>query len=335
MMYGSQVLCKDDRIQLAGYVHVMFAHGMQSDLSSDHDLLRSKEMMSVRSCLPVRCVAKHFCYHNKNIEQSLYGVLVHALDPFQAIRFRLHYGTIKECIYNLMTYGIVHETIPILYKINPDGSPSTADDDFEIDTEFNLAFIEALSEREEQDRQRAAKSIADDETKAITLVPQTSQQQRKQQKPRTKRQQHSADEYSGGVGGDTNSTTNNAQDTVILPGPFDIIMGRGCHNKNKPGNARLKTLLESYRDRYDSMQSKNEKTVLIQTILKHVDESGSRFLIQDKDTPGMWTIAAHAKAHDKIAHDFRNMRRNKATTWNTIVYGGVIMMTCVGTSTSR
>ena len=116
------------------------------------------------------------------------------------------------------------------------------------------------------------------------------------------------------VGGSSSRMDNDDEEDVILPSPFDIIMGSGNHNKNKPGNARLRTLLESYSDRYNSTRSTNEKTALIQTILKHVDESGSRFLIQDKDTHGMWTIAARAKAHDKIANDFRNMRRNKQTT---------------------
>merc|ERR1711937_22604 len=56
VMYGSQVMTKDERIQLAGYVHVWFAHGMKGDMSKPRELRKAKEMMTVRQCLPSRCV---------------------------------------------------------------------------------------------------------------------------------------------------------------------------------------------------------------------------------------------------------------------------------------
>ena len=113
MMYGCQILTKDVQIQFAGYVHVLIAHNMKSNLSSRQELLKAREMMICRSSLPLKCVGKHFCYHNMSIVKSLYGVFVHVLEPFQAVRVRFHYGTIQECIYNLMTYGIPHNGIPI------------------------------------------------------------------------------------------------------------------------------------------------------------------------------------------------------------------------------
>lgn len=107
------VRCKNDWIQLAGYVRVMFAHGMKLDRSSKPKSMKAKEIIVVPSMLPVQCVGKHFCYHNKNIDKNLYRVLVHALNPLQAIRFRFNYGMIEECVYNSMMYGILHGTIPI------------------------------------------------------------------------------------------------------------------------------------------------------------------------------------------------------------------------------
>ena len=219
MMYMSQVLSKDDRIQLSGYVHVVFAHGMTTNLTQGKELAKSKELMACRSCMPIKCVGKHFCYHNKNLDKSLFGVLVHAMDPFQAIRFRFHYGTIQECIYNLMTYGIVHETIPIVYNNNTNnmggtgtsshakcgedstGLGSCAADQFEIDTEFHLAFLEALEEREEQDREGSssdgnhnnnpqnssnAKKALEEESKSMAATMQQQQQQLSQ----NQQQQH-------------------------------------------------------------------------------------------------------------------------------------------------
>jgi len=317
------------------------------------------------------------------MDKSLFGVLVHAMDPFQAIRFRFHYGTIQECIYNLMTYGILHDTIPIIYNELAGGNGSTekcgdditqtascAADQFEIDTEFHLAFLEALEEREEKDQLNGgvsnkssnANKALEEESKsmAATMASTTMQQQQKQQQQNPQNQQQQQRTHvqaqvqvqvqqqqqsqvqvqrnsSGSNSHDNNNNNNNNNDdnnssypsetehesesnnnndtvVVILPGPLDIIMGRGCHNKNKPGNIRLKNLLETYYEQYNSTRSKNAKSALVQDIFHQVHNTGSRFLIQDKEKPGQWTIALYKKSHDKIAHDFRNMRRKALTT---------------------
>ena len=371
MMYGSQILTKDVRIQFHGYVHVLIAHDMKSNLSSRHELLKAKEMMICRSSLPLKCVGKHFCYHNTSIVKSLYSVFVHVLEPFQAVRVRFHYGTIQECIYNLMTYGISHNGIPIQYNrtrttnssIIDDGViTTTSDGEFHIDTEFHIAFLEAIEEREEVDR------LQQQQQQSHQQQQQQQQQQQSQQQTQLHPQsQHSQQQFqteaqhqgiitnaldrneNNGRGNSDGSNNNNSgvsSDCIaILPGPLDIIMGRGCHNTKKPGTVRLKKLLETYRSQYDSTNSKNEKNAIVQTILQQVTDSGSRFLIQDTtttttasssnsntsgsrdnsgngnghDKEGRWIISSHQKAYDKIAHDLRNMRRRRAATSATTI----------------
>ena len=378
MMYGSQILTKDVRIQLNGYVHVLIAHSMKSNLSSRHELLKAKEMMVCRSSLPLKCVGKHFCYNNMSIVNSLYNVFIHVLNPFQAVRVRFHYGTIQECIYNLMEYGISHNDIPIQYRTTNnsigEGVITTLDDDeFHIDTQFHIAFLEAIEEREEVDRLQQQQQSQQQQQQQSKQQPQSQSQSQysQQQSSQTEAQQQGMtntldrnenngrgnsgggsinnfnknNNNSGGSsdGGITNNN-NATRCVVIVPGPLDIIMGRGCHNTNKPGNVRLKNLLETYRSQYDSTNSKNEKNAIVQTILQQVTDSGSRFLIQDtaaataittsssnsstsggkninsngNGKEGRWIVSSHQKAYDKIAHDLRNMRRRRVATTTTI-----------------
>ena len=345
--------------------HVLIAHNMKSNLSSRQELLKAREMMICRSSLPLKCVGKHFCYHNMSIVKSLYGVFVHVLEPFQAVRVRFHHGTIQECIYNLMTYGISHNGIPIQYNrtrttnssIIDDGViTTTSDGEFHIDTEFHIAFLEAIEEREEVDRLQQQQQ----QQQSHQQQQQQQQQQSQQQTQLQPQSQHSQQQFQteaqhqgiitnaldrnenngrGNSDGSNNNNSGGSSDCIaILPGPLDIIMGRGCHNTKKPGTVRLKKLLETYRSQYDSTNSKNEKNAIVQTILQQVTDSGSRFLIQDttttttasssnsntsgsrdnsgsgnrNDKEGRWIISSHQKAYDKIAHDLRNMRRRRA-----------------------
>ena len=103
---------------------------------------------------------------------------------------------------------------------------------------------------------------------------------------------------------------------VIVRGPLDIIMGRGCHD-NKSGNERLKQLVGMYYEQYNTTRLKNGKSALVANIYQQIQQSGSRFLVKSKDTPGHWIIAAYKKAYNKISHDFRNMRLKVALATTT------------------
>jgi hypothetical protein len=102
---------------------------------------------------------------------------------------------------------------------------------------------------------------------------------------------------------------------ILVPGPLDVIMGRGRHNKNKPGNCKLQQKLEEHYEQYE-MADKYQKTALAEHILNVMKGEGSRFLVrQGEKKHGLWVQVSEEKARDKIAHDFRNMRRacaNKA-----------------------
>jgi len=120
---------------------------------------------------------------------------------------------------------------------------------------------------------------------------------------------------------------------ILVPTPNDIIMGRGPWNRNHPGNLRLKAMLERERDRYEYV-NRFERMRIVDAMLNELyDDYGTRFLYKPKTkqsdarqsdgdagaakqapiptTGDAWLEAKRDKAHDKITHDFRNLRRQK------------------------
>ena len=132
---------------------------------------------------------------------------------------------------------------------------------------------------------------------------------------------------------------------IIVPGPEDVIMGRGRHNKNKPGNRKLQNLLLEHLQQYEEAD-KYQKTKIAESVLQRMVDTGSRFLVREqpgagggggggghnedddhctgsgetgstakakptkkeKTKKGIWVEVTPEKARDKIAHDFRNLR---------------------------
>lgn len=110
----------------------------------------------------------------------------------------------------------------------------------------------------------------------------------------------------------------NPSDPVVVATSNDVIMGRGPWNRNNAGNLRLKAMIEQKREEYDCA-NRFERMRIVDGMLNELfDKFGSRFLYKPKaDEPGgkdVWLVAKRDKAHDKITHDFRNLRRQKTTS---------------------
>ena len=110
----------------------------------------------------------------------------------------------------------------------------------------------------------------------------------------------------------------NPSDPVVVATANDVIMGRGPWNRNNAGNLRLKAMIEREREEYDCA-NRFERMRIVDGMLNELfDKFGSRFLYKAKaDEPGgkdVWLVAKRDKAHDKITHDFRNLRRQKTTS---------------------
>lgn len=100
------------------------------------------------------------------------------------------------------------------------------------------------------------------------------------------------------------SDTNTAQ-RVMVPGYFDVLLGRGKAIETSPGNKYLRLLISGHYDRYDDV-ARCEKNVVCLWILGMIQEKGGKFMKKNGDHG--WVEVPEAKAIDKISHDFRNYR---------------------------
>jgi hypothetical protein len=172
-------------------------------------------------------------------------------------------GTDIEAIYNLMTFGIPKDAIPV-----------------ETDGSMNLTAHHSTLE---------------------TLV--------------SKERRNAGEDPIMEAGICSSSTNNNTSsggcDTlVLLPGPMDVLMGRGRKQKICPGALILHNLLIEHREAYDTISSRSEKTELSKNLLKQMKASGSRFL---NIVPGGYVECDDSVAREKISHGFRNLRLKDST----------------------
>ena len=91
---------------------------------------------------------------------------------------------------------------------------------------------------------------------------------------------------------------------VSIPGPYDVLLGRGKCLQDTPGNVRYRFLIEENMAVYESA-SKLGKTALAQKIVELVKESKGRFM---KDDGAGWVEVDDNLAREKVSHSFRSLR---------------------------
>jgi hypothetical protein len=99
-------------------------------------------------------------------------------------------------------------------------------------------------------------------------------------------------------------TTGTADIIIIVPGPNDVLMGRGKIIEENQGNLRLRHLIATHGELYGNA-CKFEKTVVAQGIMGMIKDQRGRFLKKD---PKGWMEVSDEMARDKISHAFRNKR---------------------------
>ena len=92
---------------------------------------------------------------------------------------------------------------------------------------------------------------------------------------------------------------------IIVPGPFDVLVGRGRFTALHPGNLRYRQLIQSYMEQYEVCRKRIEKTELTSQVVQIVHNSSGRFLRQDGCG---WVEIDDDAARDKVGHSFRNLR---------------------------
>lgn len=357
---------------------------------------RATKVVDTFRGIPLRGVGKHLCYDDSNM-QRLFSIIARVAMTWGAVRTRAHQGTMMECTYNLMTYGIPRKAIPL-------------NDDEQVELEFLHCFLDAIERRENEERERkiihgfqepnqknflhASRATANEDGqqgqgRSSLFSSSWNNMSGDQVDPLNlsfgnldelppdfiNRLENLQSSTNSAAGAPMNATTPNVASSsldfspaidalnptplqessfpndsrfgnstapntanisglkadgmdekrqemkpqagvnrndgcIFVPGPLDVIMGRGRHNKKKPGNRKLNLLLESFAAEYEA-SDKFQKTVMSEIVVSKMHAEGSRFLVREGDKKhGIWVEVSVEKARDKVAHDFRNLRRN-------------------------
>jgi hypothetical protein len=183
-------------------------------------------------------------------------------------------GSYTECMYRLLTFGIPREAIPIMEN----GSMDLSHHQKMLDS---LKYIEEKGkpkeEKEVSTRTSWTQSTSSDGSFDNAIAPAGEQKE---------------------------------EDIILIPSPMDVLMGKGRQPKSRPGALRMHYLLAENMDAYESTNHKFEKTVIAEKILLEMKVLGCRFL-REAEHGGSYVEIGDATARAKIAHGFRNLRRNK------------------------
>lgn len=106
-------------------------------------------------------------------------------------------------------------------------------------------------------------------------------------------------------------------DRIIVPGKYDVLLGRGKPLQKYRGNLNYHYVIEGYHERYEAA-AKGDKADLAMEIVKKIHNQGGRFLKQDE---AGWTKIANEAAKTKVSHTFRNHRIAARTALKKAVAG--------------
>jgi hypothetical protein len=186
----------------------------------------------------------------------------------------------KEGIYQLLTFGIPREAIPIM----DDGSLNLSQHHKLLDI---LKFREAEEKRATQEKETKQSAFAS--SPASTGEKLTSSSPWFPPK-------------------NTEDVEDDEGLIVLIPSPMDILMGRGRQPNSRPGSLRMYHVLHENMDAYEAATHNAEKTKMAKKIIKEMKASGCRFLREVEEGGGYVEIDV-STARAKIAHRFRNLRR--------------------------
>mmetsp|Transcript_28982 Transcript_28982/g.44575 ORF Transcript_28982/g.44575 Transcript_28982/m.44575 type:complete len:259 (+) Transcript_28982:119-895(+) len=108
-----------------------------------------------------------------------------------------------------------------------------------------------------------------------------------------------------GEGGDSRARTK----MVVVPGPFDLVLGRGRHTDDSVGYLRFRSLLEEHSETYDRATTRSEKGEIANALLQDLKQAGCRFLRRNSE--GFLEVCDESESRVKVSHAFRNIRKKK------------------------
>jgi hypothetical protein len=97
---------------------------------------------------------------------------------------------------------------------------------------------------------------------------------------------------------------------VVVPGPHDVLLGRGRLRQEHLGNVRYRFLIAQHMQWYNQAP-RDLKPIIVVSIVDKVKAYAGRFL---KDDGAGWVIASEKVALAKAGHSFRDLRSSVTIT---------------------
>ena len=290
------ILHADVDTQTKGIASIYWSIGQTKLVSMD----RLRGFKKWGSHMPVRQVSHHVCMDGANtlFQEFLTNLLKTVNENSKVARCRFHVGTTIECLYNLMTFGIPREALPV------------TEFGF-VDLSTNRKMLNLLAKREIQPQPSLM------ETTAIVLDE----------------SERSSSEVLSSLQ-ETTEVANNKTD-ILIPNNMDVVIGKRGHQPGpkRPGLLRMHHLILAYQEQYEAT-SRTKKLEVAKLVLKEMKRSGSRFLLPldtKTDTPASANKKGNRRdrggdstnnlngyvecdekmALEKISHGFRNLRMKK------------------------
>jgi hypothetical protein len=104
------------------------------------------------------------------------------------------------------------------------------------------------------------------------------------------------------------------------PNEYDVVLGRGKGNYNRPGNKRFRAIVHRFIPKYQTAKTKLDKTFIFNSILDEVrSENNGNARFVRYDTKIGWVEMGDEQVRDKVGHATREaiVAMNKSHTPTT------------------
>ena len=94
----------------------------------------------------------------------------------------------------------------------------------------------------------------------------------------------------------------------FVPGPYDVICGRGKQARNHPGNKRYQSILAKFVGKYSQATTKLEKSIVVSEIVEFVRcGSPDGGFVRQKSAGGVYCEVGDEAAREKVGSGLRDL----------------------------
>ena len=93
--------------------------------------------------------------------------------------------------------------------------------------------------------------------------------------------------------------------TSLLPGPNDVVCGRGKGSYNRPANQRFRNMCQDSLPAYVKASVKADRSAIVTQIIEQIQSTGGKFLCKERG--GEWKELSAPRIREKVGHAIREI----------------------------